>query len=214
MYHLTAYYSYVNYIVLDPIAHGLVPITWSLWVSGWKGSETRSALQVLGKGTLYLLWHGSHRRCCCVVSSKARISRMLFEYIKWSVHVYVMVPNKGQLCYKKRAVQVHDPSVRSCPCIIMELHFACFSDIICLSLEVHLTSQFCTHSNATIFRCARWTNRRMATTLPTCSLSWWSTIFSRGTHQCCLCYMRYIGFTTNCIYSVTNVLVCMIAIAR
>ena len=99
VYHLTAYYSYVNYIVLDPIAHGLVPITWSLWVSGWKGSETRSALQVLGKGTLYLLWHGSHRRCCCLVSSKTHISRVLFEYIKWSdfpltvthmhVHVYV-----------------------------------------------------------------------------------------------------------------------------
>ena len=114
---------------------------------------------------------------------------------------------------QERAVQVHDPSVRSCPCIIMKLHFACFSDIICLSLEVHLTSQFCTHSNATIFRCARWTNRRMATTLPTCSLSWWSTIFNRGTHQCCLCYMRYVGFTTNCIYSVTNVLVCMVATA-
>ena len=56
VYHVTAYYIYVDYIVLDPIAHGFVPITWSLWVSGWKGSETRSALQVLGKGTLYLLW--------------------------------------------------------------------------------------------------------------------------------------------------------------
>lgn len=66
MYHVTACYSYVDYIVLDPIAHGLVPITWSLWVSGRKGSETRSALQVLGKGTLYLLWQGSHSRCCCV----------------------------------------------------------------------------------------------------------------------------------------------------
>ena len=66
IYHVTAYYSYVDYIVLDPIAHGLVPITWSLWVSGWKDCETRSALQVLGKGTLYLLWHSSHSRCCCV----------------------------------------------------------------------------------------------------------------------------------------------------
>ena len=34
MYHVTAYYIYVDYIVLDPIAHGPVPITWSLWVSG------------------------------------------------------------------------------------------------------------------------------------------------------------------------------------
>ena len=34
VYHVTAYYIYIDYIVLDPIAHGLVSITWSLWVSG------------------------------------------------------------------------------------------------------------------------------------------------------------------------------------
>lgn len=43
------------------------------------------------------------------------------------------------------------------------------------------------------FRYARWTSKKMATTPATCSLSWWSTIFSRGIPKYCLCYMRLVA---------------------
>ena len=79
VYHVTAYYIYIDYIVLDPIAHGFIPITWSLWVSGWKGSETGSALQVLGKGTLYLLWQAPIAGV--VVFEHVIVSQVMSDYI-------------------------------------------------------------------------------------------------------------------------------------
>lgn len=36
------------------IAHGIVSSAWSVWISGWEGSETSSTLPTLGKGTCTL----------------------------------------------------------------------------------------------------------------------------------------------------------------